>query len=97
MELGQSKRKEKDFYPPKFQAAKKSLQFFRGKNYDVTEELIEIQKKHESKMHGASKKSWKTLIGRIFSIAFLKPFSCVGVLFSLSPWVGGNSLMDPKH
>ena len=44
-------------------------------------------------MHGASKNSWKTLIGRIFSIAFLKPFSCVGVLFSLSPWVGGNSLM----
>ena len=55
--------------------------------------MIEIQKKHESKMHGVSKKSWKTVMGRLFSIAFLKPFSCVGVLFGLSPWVGGNSLM----
>ena len=26
-------------------------------------------------------------------MAFLKPFSCVGILFALSPWVGGNSLV----
>ena len=39
--------------------ARKSLQFFRGNNYDLTEELCEIKLKHESKMKEASNKSWR--------------------------------------
>ena len=44
-------------------AAKKSLQFFRGEFYDVTEELAEIQQKCESKKNNISNgKSWKSIL-----------------------------------
>ena len=68
--------------------AKKSLEFFRGKNYDATEELTEISQKHESKLKNSEKMTWKYKIQRIFSMAFLKPFSCVGILYSLTVWSG---------
>jgi MFS family permease len=32
------------------EAAQKSLQFFRGNKYDITEELTEIQQRHDSKV-----------------------------------------------
>ena len=33
----------------RFSSAKKSLEFFRGSHYDVTEELIDIKKHHQSR------------------------------------------------
>ena len=75
------------------EAAKKSLQFFRGQNYDVSEEFNEIQQKHESKKSQHSKQSWKFTVQRIFSSAFFKPFSCVGILYIINTWSGFNSLL----
>ena len=77
----------------KFLQARKALQFFRGKNFDVEEELQEIQKKHESKKSQITQKSWKFTLKRIFSSAFFKPFSCVGILYVIGTWTGFNSLI----
>ena len=65
----------------RIEAGKKSLQFFRGKDFDITKEFNEIQEKHESKIKQNSEGSWKLAVKTIFSAAFLKPFSCVGVLY----------------
>ena len=73
--------------------ARKSLKFFRGKDYDVSEELDEIQKRHESKNANMTQKSWKFTLQRIFSYAFFKPFSCVGILYVISTWSGVNCLL----
>ena len=71
-----------------YNGAKKSLEFFRGKTYDITEELTEIRQKHESKLNNSEKMTWKYKIQRTFSMAFFKPFSCVGILYSLTCWTG---------
>ena len=70
--------------------AKKSLQFFRGKNYDITEELNEIRQRHEKKE--SSSQTWKFVIKRIFSKAFLKPFSCIGILSIINTWGGFSQI-----
>ena len=75
------------------EAAKKSLQFFRGQNYDVSEEFNEIQQKHESKQSQRSKNWWKFTIKKIFSSTFFKPFSCIGIVFALNEWLGFGPLM----
>ena len=75
------------------EAAKKSLQFFRGKDYDIYEELTEIEVKHESKQTAQAQSNWKFTISRIFSIAFFKPFSCVGILYIIGTWTGFNCLL----
>ena len=75
------------------EAARKSLQFFRGPNYDTKEELREIELKHESKKNKKSSHSWEFTIQRIFSLAFLKPFSCVGLLRIINTWSGSNCLL----
>ena len=71
-----------------YDGAKKSLQFYRGKDYDITEELNEINQKHQSKLENSTSLSMSYKVKRIFSMAFLKPFSCVGVLYSLTCWTG---------
>ena len=73
--------------------ARKSLQFFRGKLYDISDELNEIQQKHESKQVHSNNNSWKFTIKRIFSAAFLKPFSCVGILYCMNSWLGFSPLL----
>jgi MFS family permease len=73
--------------------ARKSLQFFRGQNYDITDEFNEIQQKHVSKKCQYTKKSWSFTIKRMFSPAFLKPFSCVGILYMINSWLGFSPLM----
>ena len=76
-----------------YNGARISLQFFRGKEYcKIIEELDEIKEKHQSKLQDAQSLSWKFQIKRIFSMAFLKPFSCVGVLYSLTTWTGFDIL-----
>ena len=60
-----------------FEKAKKSLQFFRGTNYDITYEIDEIQQKHLSKQKYQST-LWT--LRRLCSRAFFKPFMCIGIL-----------------
>ena len=73
--------------------AKQSLQFFRGKRYNITDEYDEIQQKHESKQNQHSKNWWEFTIKRIFSSAFLKPFLCIGIVFALNEFLGFGPLM----
>ena len=69
--------------------AKKSLQFYRGPNSDVDEELREIQEKHRSKMMvQKSSQSWAWIFKRFTSMGFWKPFLTVGVLACLTPLSG---------
>ena len=66
---------------------KKSLQFFRGAGYDVQYEINEIQEKHLEKQANMEK-NWDWTIRRLLSPAFLKPFSCIGVLWTLNTFSG---------
>ena len=72
---------------------RKSLQFFRGYDYDITEEFSEIEEKHESKkvFQGTKK---VPIIKSILSLSFLKPFSCVGVLFITAEFSGYQAFMS---
>ena len=74
-------------------AARQSLQFFRGENYDINEEFNEIKQKHETKKAQYKEQSWKFALKRIFSPAFLSPFTCVGILYSLNAWLGFSPLV----
>ena len=67
---------------------KKSLIFFRGKNYDITNEFNEIQQKHESKQKENANQTWIFILKRLFSTAFWKPYSCVGILYIIETWGG---------
>ena len=73
--------------------AKQSLQFFRGKSYNITDEYDEIQQKHESKQSQHSKNWWKFTFKKIFSSAFFKPFSCIGIVLALNEVLGFGPLM----
>ena len=55
-----------------YDGAKRSLQFYRGKDYDITEELNEINQKHQSKLQNSASLSMSYKVKRIFSMAFLK-------------------------
>ena len=72
--------------------AKKSLQFYRGTDYDITEELNEIRQKHLHKMENVQI-SWKWTLQRLTSMAFLKPFSCIGILYMLNTMSGINIIL----
>ena len=54
--------------------AKQSLQFFRGKSYNITDEYYEIQQKHESKQSQHSKNWWKFTIKKYVLLLFLSHF-----------------------
>ena len=67
------------------------MQFYRGADYDINEEFCEMQEKHLSKVTEQIKSSsWKWTLERFFSMAFLKPFSCAGILSVLSMACGTN-------
>ena len=66
---------------------RRSLQFFTGKDYDISDEFNEVQQKYEAK-NKSNKESWKFIVKRMFSKAFLRPFSCVGILYIINAWVG---------
>ena len=65
---------------------RKALQFYRGFDYDITEEINEIKEKRISKQQQfqSSKNSWKFAISRIFSMAFFRPFLGAGILSIVS-------------
>ena len=77
--------------------ARKSLQYFRGSQNltggDVNEELNEIKQKHQEKIDNSTHQSWAWILKRIFSCAFLKPFSCVGSLYLITTWHGFNCII----
>ena len=65
----------------------KSLQFYRGSNYDIAEELNEIFQRHEEKsLQSKDKNGCCSSIQRIISPAFGRPFFIVGVIFLLNQW-----------
>ena len=66
--------------------SRKALQFYRGAQYDISEEIGEMNEKHLSKLANVQSSSWR----RLFSMSFLRPFSCVGVLAILSLASGFN-------
>ena len=70
----------------KLNMAKKSLEFYRGNQHNVDEELFEISQNHESKLRNTSNKS--NTVQKILSLTFLKPFSCVGLLYIIFTWTG---------
>jgi len=75
---------------------RKSLQFFRGSEYDITQEISEIIEKNESKIEqnkGKSASGPQYLFRRMKSRAFFKPFSIIGVLFALQEANGVNSML----
>ena len=65
------------------------MQFFRGKDCDINEELKEIHERYKTKVEkqGGSQ-SGKSIFKKITSMAFFKPFSCVGILYTLCEWNG---------
>ena len=67
--------------------AKKSLQFFRGQNYEISCEFNEIRKKEQEKLEISNHSKTFTII-RFFSKAFWKPFSCIGVLYFMHVFDG---------
>ena len=62
-------------------------------NNDVNDELNEIRQKHQEKIDKSKHQSWAWILKRIFSNAFLKPFSCVGSLYLITTWHGFNCIM----
>ena len=70
----------------KLKLAKKSLEFYRGNQYNVAEELFEIIQSHESKLKNASNKS--NTVQKLLSLTFLKPFSRVGLTYIIFTWTG---------
>ena len=75
--------------------ALKSLEFFRGPEYEISAEIQEIQQKHLQKLQ--SKKSWTWSLQRLFSPAFLKPFSCIGIIWRLNMFSGFHAFANYIH
>ena len=71
-----------------YSLAQKSLEFFRGEAYDITEEMNEIVEKRDSKRTENRTSTLKRMIDSRKS--FLEPFSCIGVLYLLGSWTGFN-------
>jgi hypothetical protein len=64
---------------------RKSLQFYRGSDYDITSEFGEILKKNEEKVLRSEFDSGRMAsLKRIASPAFGRPFLCIGVLFLIN-------------
>ena len=70
------------------EAAKKSLLFFRGPQYQITQEFQEIEQNHLKKLESNESQSNLWALRQICSKAFLKPYSCIGVIFILYAFTG---------
>jgi len=65
----------------------KSLQFYRGRNFDITQEFDEIIQQKEAKdlnVNTKGKNDCCSSIKRIFSPAFGKPFMVIGIMHILT-------------
>ena len=78
--------------------SRKSLQFFRGPDYDITEEIDEIIQKQlikvEQKGDDNKKPSMTWIVKKLMSSSFLKPYSCVGVLCIAVEWSGFSAYLS---
>ena len=74
---------------------RKSLQFLRGRDYDITDELNEMidRKQKKQSLMTSSSGSWTWIAKRLMSPAYLRPFMCVGVIKIIMTWGGINILM----
>ena len=77
-----------------FSFFRKSLQFFRGSGYDITEEINEIEEKHDYYKKASEGTRKAPIFKSILSLSFLKPFSCVGVLFITAEFSGYQAFMS---
>ena len=74
--------------------ARKSLQWYRGQEYDITEEIEEIIQNKKEKL--LAKQDTKeqgepgvlNLIRVMGTSQFLRPFSCAGIMYLLAQWTG---------
>ena len=66
------------------------MQYFRGNEYDISEEFDEILEKHICKTNKMKSTSWAFTCKRIFSMGFFRPFLCAGLLGILSIMSGFN-------
>ena len=55
--------------------------------------MNEIKQKHHEKIERTEHQSLAWVLKRIFSRAFLKPFSCVGSLYLITTWHGFNCII----
>ena len=59
-----------------------SLKFYRNSSADISGEMEEIKQRKAEKL-AKSQNSFNFTIKRLFSKAFLKPYSCIGIIWSL--------------
>ena len=71
------------------------MEFFRGKYYDGLKEEIQsiIDKRDEKRNSITLGGSSSSVLKRLSTKAFLKPFSCVGVLYGLCQFNGTAPLV----
>ena len=74
---------------------RKALQFLRGEDFDIKEELnemIKLKESNEASM-ASSSNTWTWTFKRLASRAYLKPFFCIGFIKIFMTWGGMNILM----
>jgi len=73
--------------------ARSALQWYRGPNYDIEEEIGEIidSKRRKEKLGIDARRPG--LLGRLLSQAFLRPLKCAGVLYLLAQWTGISTMV----
>ena len=76
--------------------ARQALQWYRGPDYDITDEIDEIV---NSKMEKMKEKKQESSHGVCYLIkvmgtaSFLRPFSCSGVMYLLAQWTGISTMV----
>ena len=74
--------------------ARASLQWYRGHQYDITEEIEEmVLARREKEGGGKAQPSLCRLLTTVGSPAFLRPFSCAGLLYILAQWTGISTMV----
>ena len=72
---------------------RKSLQFYRGHEYDIAEEFDEIFSHNQKKaLQAQHSRGWKSTLKRLTSSAFGRPFLCIGVLSLILQWGESTNL-----
>ena len=74
--------------------ARRSLQWYRGGQYDIKEEIEEmILNKREKEGEDKTERSLCSLLSTLSSTTFLRPFSCAGLLYILAQWTGISTMV----
>ena len=74
-----------------------SLQWYRGPEYDITEEIEEIiqskNEKNKQETYEPKKRGLLSLLRVMASKTFLRPFSCAGVLYLMAQLTGVSTMV----